>query len=235
MKKIGYALSVCLLAAGIAQAATISWDATATKISGDSDVSTNGDLVWAYNFGTTAATTVNGVTFTGVNTATATGITTDMTNGIASFAGSADEYAALSTAYKAMVAPGGYKTGTEGFYNLTGLTEGHTYEVQFWVNDSRSRESRGDFWFRQLTLDNSGDPAIVVDYNVTDTDSDVGQFIIGTFTADATGEQLISFTSSAPQLNAIQLRTTAIPEPATIGMLGLGALITLLIRKWQGI
>jgi hypothetical protein len=230
MNKMLGIVALGLIAAGAAQAAPISWDAS-SKISDDSDVSTNGDLVWAYNFGTTSAATVNGVTFTGVNTATTTGITTDMTSGIANFGNSIGTYASLSSAYQALVGPGGYKTGTAGFYNLTGLTQGHTYEVQFWVDDSRSRESRGDFWFRQLTLDNSGDPAIVVDYNVTDTDGDVGQFIIGTFTADATEEQLISFVSGAPQLNAIQLRTTAIPEPATIGLVAAFGGGILIIRR----
>ena len=72
---------------------------------------------------------------------------------------------------------------------------------------------------------------VKVDYNTAgaSTNAGLGQFVIGTFTADA-ATQDFSFSSNARQLNAIQLRAVAVPEPSSIALVGLSGL-GLLIRR----
>jgi hypothetical protein len=117
--------------------------------------------------------------------------------------------------------------GTEFAPTMTvtigGLTVDDSYEVEFWVNDSRSCcASRTD--------EVDGDPSLIVDYQ---TASGVGQFLIGTFTAATTS---VSFTLNGydpvgddagnTQLNALEVvdDTSATPEPSSMFLMGLGIL-----------
>ncbi|MGC8553811.1 MAG: PEP-CTERM sorting domain-containing protein [Phycisphaerae bacterium] len=63
-----------------------------------------------------------------------------------------------------------------------------------------------------------------------------GQFATGTFTADATGSEVITIVGAAPsgtspdaQINAFQVR--AVPEPASLAIFGVGAAGLLLVRR----
>jgi hypothetical protein len=59
----------------------------------------------------------------------------------------------------------------------------------------------------------------------------VGQFAIGTFTADSTS-QVITFNGPVQDiLSAFQLRTSTVPEPTTIALLGLAFLGVMASRR----
>lgn len=141
------ALAFCMVSIDAARGETvITWDAAPTNIAGDSDVSTSGTLVAAYNIGdpSVLATTINGVTFAafpianGINS-TANGSlkvegfsgTNPMTS--TSLLGSANTpFSNLSSNYRAMLS-----TGVEENSNtihildvrLLGLTVGNPYTL----------------------------------------------------------------------------------------------------------
>ena len=114
-----------------------------------------------------------------------------------------------------------YKSGSATL-NLTGLLEGQEYAIQYWVQDIRAGAET-----RTLTLDDQ----TTLDYNISDTaNSGVGQWAVGTFTADNTGSQTINITSATySEMNLFQLR--AIPEPSAALLGGLGLLALLRRRR----
>ena len=117
---------------------------------------------------------------------------------------------------------------------FSGLTPGDEYLVQWWAQDA----GRPQNFFTiledtvRLNLDNS-------------PDDDFGSFVVGTFIADASGTQSINangeLTGNAgagpgrTQLNAIQLRnitvSTAIPEPSSATLIGVGFAGLALLRR----
>lgn len=210
--------------------------AAPTLISGDANVSTQGAFDRAYNFAGSTAT-VNTVTFTGVaandqsNTITF-GATSDtvVSNGAVNGAGygSGDApYNDLSSDYKGILGEAIWNDGGPATLTLTlnGLTLGQQYLFQTWTNDSRSFGANRS---GSITAGNS----VILDYNNTDASGGLGQFVIGTFIADATS-QVITYESNNSMINAVQLR--AIPEPgsaALLGMVGVAALIRRRRLSW---
>jgi len=254
--KVAMCGAVLMLAgAGISNAATITWQAP-TTIVGDSDVDTTGTLVRALNFNHTnldatevggESSTVNGVTFADVSpTATvswssgagAGDITLTVTSGgtlggaYDGFNNAAAPYAGLSNSYKSLLTSAVFKspgTNVTANYTLQGLTAGTPYIVQFWLNDSRSNfgGTPGVLPWLATNTFTAGNVSGEVDVNATDVGGGVGQYLIGTFTADA-ATQVISVASTGSntrgiQLNGYQLRE--VPEPATLGLLALGGLM----------
>ncbi len=143
------ALIVCCLTSG-AKAAAISWG-TPTTIGthGDADVAINGTLEYAYAFGGTGTQTLNGVSFTGTTQAnngsqyTTPGgnLSITSTNGVygAAFAtNSSTPISSISAGYNALINGAAFSPDTNPFnVSLNNLAAG-TYEVQVWVDDSRS-------------------------------------------------------------------------------------------------
>ena len=209
-----------LLAAGLpVRAAVITW-ATPVNITTDTDVDTNGILNYAETWGQNGAT-VNGVTFaydtskTGdANVGIAFGSTAGTDKSGEGVGGTGTPYAGLSTAYKVLVKGTVWaNVGTQGTITLNNLTVSNLYEVQIWENDSR-----GGYATRVATLSDSsaGGDSVSLAHCVGGTTSSanggLGQYVIGTFTADGTS-QIIYITDSATspqtagdQLNSIQLR-----------------------------
>jgi len=109
--------------------------------------------------------------------------------------------------------------GTAGTMTFSGLTIGQEYAVQYWVQDSRT--GQGDINTRNLTLDGQ----TVLDYN---NGSGVGQWAIGTFTADNESQTINIEANTSVQVNMLQLR--AIPEP-NVALLGGFGLLALLRRR----
>lgn len=248
---VGVALS---FAPTLAPAATISWS-SATTISGDSDVSTVGDRVGAYNFGG-VNTTVNGVAFVGSSitapsTTGATGNTSDnlvtlstAVNGLKGNSGAFGNpvsptdptFSNLTSNYQTLLKSATYiDANSVGPLTVTlnELTIGDQYTVQVWINDSRGSS-------RTATLADAGGNTVLIHYAVPVdgqplASGDVGQFALGTFTADATTQSFTITGSSSgdAQINALQLRklaAAAIPEPVSAVLaLPLGALA--LIRR----
>ena len=201
-------------------AATITWG-TGQNITGDSDVANNGTFDRAYIFGN-IPWTVNGVDFTAF-TGNASGDTMSFPNQDPGFGSDGNPYRALSTAYQNLLYYGAwaYPSATASF-TLNNLTSGFVYQVQIWANDSRT-EGFG----RAMALTGS---STALDYNTTEAVGGLGQFAIGTFTADSTS-QVLNFSSSTqtPQLNGLSLRV--VPEPSTYALVVGGIATLLLIRR----
>lgn len=215
--------------------ATFAWG-SATTIAGDSDVSTVGTLVAAYNIGdpSVSATTINGVNFAAFpivdgSASTTSGVLTisSVSGGIKStlpLGAASGAFAALSPSYQAMLSSGGAKDVNPPVVNvsLSGLIIGRPYALQLWANDSRAS-------FESEFL--SGGNPITLDQNTANAVGGVGQYVIGTFVADAV-TQLVAASGGLPLVNGVQLRTTAaVPEPGTLCLLALAGVMLALRRR----
>lgn len=223
-------VTVFMLASASARASAITWG-PATTASADSDVVTNGLLVAAYNVGVTTGfspLTINTVTFTAV------GLTSGMPSGSPEFwnpDGAAFGTASgLSSAYQDMLRSGA-EAHPSATLTLTGLTIGHPYLVQLWVDDSRG----GGVATRTETLTSTGGNTVQLAFNFPQVSGGAGQFAVGTFFADG-ANQVINISGSATgvsaisQINAYQLRDL-VPEPSTIALLSLGGLLLFRRRR----
>jgi hypothetical protein len=246
---VAFFAAVFLAIVTSAPAATITWG-SAQHITGDGDVSTAGTLVTAVHFGGPAVTdaTVNGVTFTGVNASGATS-PLSLPGGAGTLTSPAPDFivvnasfllsvpfSSLSSSYQNLLGAiaGAHLSGSTMTLNLTGLTIGDTYQFQFWENISTNPTTLGT----TATAGNS----VTALYN-TGVQGGVGQFAIGTFTADA-GTESIAFASTSvsndPGLNAFQLRQTAsatgtgstapLPPGAWAGLLGIAVCGAAVVR-----
>ena len=217
------------LQAGIASS-NVLWGAPATIV-GDNDVVTNGGLVYAYN-DANSVTTVNSVSFAAGNSQSAFGSNVGM-SGNSSFSptafgsGTGSSWSGLSSAYQTTLKGGAY-TANNGTQTVTlkNLIAGHPYLVQIWVNDNRALASN-----RTETVTSSGGNTVTLDYNNTGTNGGVGQYTIGTFTANATN-QIFTLTGVLPaggnsaQLNAIQVRDLSLPDGSTVSTITLNPATT---------
>jgi hypothetical protein len=207
-------LALSMLAASTAQAAPIVWSGP-FNIQGDTDVVNNGAAVFAYDWSaslgcTTCSSdeTVNSVNFT----AAGSGIS-------AAGFGYADSIYILgavpgnplSTAYTDVLNGADAAGAVSCTVTLNNLTVGDVYEVQIWVDDSR-----GCCGTRTGTVSDSSGNNITLAYDVLSGGGGLGQYTIGTFTADAATEEITLLgngsdtVSGGTQINAIQLRNLSI-------------------------
>ncbi|MDB0068295.1 PEP-CTERM sorting domain-containing protein [Akkermansiaceae bacterium] len=242
--------ALCSVMASNAGAALITWQNAVNMFSGDANdasfISTNGVLVDAANGGGTTVT-VNGVLFSGITGTQSGG--QNLVSGNFSFLNHNDNGSAFGQ--------GGFSGGTADVgtliqsaiwgaqgVTLTGLTSGNVYEIQILTNDARNNRS-DNFISGYGDGVNAGSPAVIAIMNnqpnatgdgPTGTGDNSGQYVIGTFTADATTQTFESFgtnsgvvgnltlNDSRAQFNGIQLRNLSIPEPSSILLTGLAAL-----------
>lgn len=198
-------------------AAIITWGA-ATDIAGDSDVITTGTLVAAVNVGPTgvAPTTINGVPFSAFSSASL-GITTTTSQALSS------DYLTLLNSALRVQADVGFTL------SMGGLTIGEHYLFQTWVNNSGRNffAGRGDFPTsvgdgngNEVEL-YPGDSGVGMGPGGSNIPPAPGQYVIGTFTADATFQAVDYFSGEIDGVvNGFQLRIAApavapIPEPGT--------------------
>ncbi len=220
-----------------AHASSITWG-SGENISGDSDVSTDGSLVGAYNVGNTgvSSATVNGVNFQSFavpnnsNGGTVGNFTVSSANVLfsdnSSHGSSMAPFSGLSSASQTMLGSGTASIFSGFSLTMTGLTIGMQYQFQWWCNNSSDS-------FSYPTTATAGD-SVQLDSNAGHAQGGLGQFAIGTFTADS-ATQVIDFTlSEVGFLNAFQLRelqgTVGVPEGGnTLGLLALacGGLVIL--------
>jgi hypothetical protein len=218
-------LAALFVAALPSHGATIIWD-TATTISGDSDVSTTGTLERAYNFDRPAdnlSPVVNGVTFSAFNVAngaagpvTVGSTTVSSTTGFfasGTLGSVSSPFSALSAGYQNLLKTAAFEQTAASSWTLTlnGLTNGSEYLFQGWVNASSVASGLST----ASTTVTSGN-AVTLDANVGNVEGGVGQFVTGTFTADATSQVITFSGSTGNPVNAFQLR--AIPEPSSIAL-----------------
>jgi hypothetical protein len=209
------ALALMLGGVGLADAGPITWS-SATNISGDSDVKTDGTAHGALTEGPPGVTdiTVNGVSFTA----------SPVGNGSNSLGSSSSPFSGLSSSYQELLS-----TGSPADLGVVAidLIIGHRYLIEFWSNDSNTANTL------TTTLTDSLGHSVTLSNNTTDAVGGLGQFVVGTFTADATRETV--FVTGNGWLNAVQgrdLTLTSVPEPSTLTLLGLGSL-SLLGFGWR--
>jgi hypothetical protein len=232
------AAAMLLAAASNTEAALINWG-SATQISSDTDVSTAGTLVGAFALGSTAGDgypgagtwTVNGTTFVGLGAngsssagsanftfnAPANGFLYGNSGQSGSFTAS-PPYADLSTQYKGLLSDN-FNAFDSSFnpsditLTISGLTPGANYQFETW--DSYSA-ANGIPNYTETITDGVLNGITLINNTSNNADGGLGQFVIGTFTADASAMQSISFDAGnggAAWINAVQLRQ--LPGPAS--------------------
>jgi hypothetical protein len=224
-------------------ASPIVWQAPQT-ISGDSNVSTAGTLVYAINFGDSTATaeTINGVTFApfnaanGGNTVTQgnvslSGIDPNFSGAGPDTGSAAAPFSGLSAPYQAMLtqvvfakAPGEAGGPVNLVLTMSGLTNGQIYQFEAWSNDSRGNQG-GSSGTRSETITDGTNTSNPLFFNsATPVEGGLGSFIIGKFTATGTSETLTFVgnpTQGDAQINGFELRN--VPEPTGLALIGIGA------------
>ncbi len=254
MKKSIIIGAVCM-AAVASQAATITWQSSVQMYQGTTSqtfVDTTGSLVLGFTGSatTTGNITVNGVNFDYIDGAVLNGGYTD--NGVtissSTVLGGHDtafgdgSFDSDGNIYN-LIASGMWGPTT---VSLSGLTVGQEYMFQIFVNDSRTGSGRDSDWQTGFTDGvGTGTGSITGAASLNNRDpSDFsgetsGDYIIGTFTADAATQSFETYgtsdggatwtNSSRAQLNGLQIR--AIPEPATLGLVAAFGGAVLFIRR----
>jgi hypothetical protein len=204
------------------RAAEVAWGPP-TNISGDSDVSLNGTHLTAVNpglYGSVGqATTVNGVDFIawapsggGIPTDPSRRFTLAPAAGFGIFTTSglgfgAAPFSTLSAPYRVLLDGADYasnpgQTQFNGSITMTinHLVVGSEYEFQWWFNDPRP------FSTGPVTAA-TGVTSVSLDPNTSDAAGGLGQYAIGTFTADASTQDILySTTGNAVGHSGFQLR-----------------------------
>lgn len=231
----------------VASAATITWQPSVNMYQGatvETFVSTAGDVAAALNAsGDTSGdedTTVNGVAFTGAGmgvTVGGTGTETITINGGSDNVGSFGDGEFTSNGAIFHLIRGAV-FGVDSV-TLSGLQSGQQYLVQVFNNDARGNRNL-NFIAGYGDGTGSTEPVAFSDLNNSPVDgsapvlpqTDAGDSIIGTFTADSATQSFNVFGSNGgagstftqgdgrAQINAIQLRL--VPEPASLALLAMG-------------
>lgn len=210
----------------------VDWN-TPVTITGSTDVSTSGSLVYAFNFGSSTALSgstviVNTVPFApftvtnGVQNANVGSLTINETVGRLlsdrDLSSNTGVFPGLPPAYQFLLRSEVYADNPANLeISMGGLTPGQEYIVQWWssnaIANSLFRFTTAISGTTQVTLSNR--------------DNGVGQYVIGSFTAPGSTAMFFLQTAGTlsiqdlPLINAIQVR--AVPEPSTYAMALLGA------------
>ncbi len=213
-KLVGALLLTASLSFTTGQAAVLTWGAP-TTVSGDTDVSASGTLVGAVNlidFGSsTTAKTVNGVSFTAWEASVSPN-----TSGIFSFpketvgayrvigaaAESTAPFSGLSPNYKDLQRDGA-QLRNGSLLTISGLTIGQSYLFQWWSTVPDNPPTSNFMTPSTATAGNQ----VTLNPNLTNAAGGLGQFAIGSFTAD-NATQTIAFSAGAT-ISAMQVRSTS--------------------------
>ncbi|MGJ8672677.1 PEP-CTERM sorting domain-containing protein [Rubritalea sp.] len=241
IKSVSAACCLLALSAG-ANAATITWGAavdisatvnTSDLISGTTTTITDHDRFNAPSGGTAYQGVASGSDLTGVT----------FNDGVVGTPGGGATFTSTNLA----AALDGFDSGSNGnntgpvyadnTLTYDGLIAGTTYQIQLFFSDQRaSSAGREYFW---------SDTAVTTLADLTDVNANYatlnssGQYVIGTFVADGTGQQQVFGIGSSDGGTSLNLggdlslsAITAVPEPSSSAMLlgGLG-LLTMLRRR----
>ena len=228
-KAIAASVSMLALASTSSTAAEITWQAPVT-MTGDSDVSINGESRVAINAGGLLSYTVNGVLFESLPNPPSVPIllpfqttinrSTEQAYGRGSLPGTfVDEIDDLGD----LVESGYFGSTAPSTVTFTELLNGQEYEIQIFLNDAR--DTRDINWICELGDGLQTDPPNFtatfqlnnspVGGEATPEMPEQGDYIIGTFTADAATQSFfqtgsldggVSINAGRIQINAIQLR-----------------------------
>jgi predicted alpha-1,6-mannanase (GH76 family) len=205
-----------LLGAFDAFASNITWQ-TPVRIAGASDVRTNGIYFgsWAPHGAGAELLPVNGVTFRSNDLPRFT-INSWFQNNSSGFGSPGT----ANANYNTLLQSGRFSNnGTAGHFSFNGLTPGHTYLIQLWVEDMRVIGARR--WENVYGDEGAGGQSGPVDFPSDGTSR--GTYVVGTFTADGTGQQINFNTWSTvsgmqvAQVNLFHVRDiTAVPQQSII-------------------
>ena len=215
-------LTIATLASPNTHAAPIAWG-TPQTITGDSDVSTSGSLVYAYNVGpspsVSSTVTVGGVAFQpfpiinfpATNSFTFGNVTISESPGLVfgyDVTSTSGSYGLLSPAYRALLDGGGGAGYPDTVtVSLGGLSVGQQYLFQWWASNAANISF-------VTTVTGSATNSVTLDSNLSDAAGGLGEFVTGTFTADGTTQDIeLTGAATSPLINAFQIR--AVPEPST--------------------
>lgn len=225
--KLAVAMVAALGIAGAVSAATVSWSSASLTTSGGfgetldaGQFDTSGTEVLAENIGGGA------LTFDGINFAAGT------TSWAGDFDGFHEGGGAQNTDLLRFGTYGDDAANTFNTVSLTGLTSGHSYRIQAVVYDGR-----GDSFFVGRTVEFDGMNQGQYANGVSGVTWGSGLLVTGAFTADATTQDFTieafdtTSDSEGGQLNALLVHQTAIPEPATLGMIAAFGGAILFIRR----
>ena len=225
---------------------SITWQPS-QSISGDSDVNTQGSLLYAYNVGASGVSdaTVNGVAFLAyafpadytTNTVTVGSVSMTESPGYLvssnTLGGGSAPFTSLTSGYQALLGSGGLANlPTSITVTFSGLTASQQYLVQWWSNNSGNGKIDGYLGLNDTTA-TSGLTSATLDANTTNTVGGLGQYVTGTFTANSSTYSMelaaTALYSDAPLINAFQVR--AIPEPSSLALLAAGCGVVVLRRR----
>jgi hypothetical protein len=222
-----------------ANAATITWNAIQTATGNASDVVTTGtyfDSAAARPASQGSAITLNTVTFnpstTGSGTFTGSGITwTNLQSG-SSNSGALNPPTAWDDGYEALADWQPYRQTTIAnrqaiTITLTGLTMNQQYLVQMWTGYWDGANYRTEF------RDPSGNSSGFLNLGSTAGGTRDSQYVVGTFTADATTQAILAEGDPAANGYAMPsfMQVRAVPEPSSALLGGLGLLALLRRRR----
>ncbi len=218
MKTITICTAIAVMCGVAAHAADITWNAP-VLIAGASDVNTSGTVFGTWAPGDDAYDPdnhpINGVTFNAYGSLP--GLTVN--------ASGLDHYTSFNnpwtpdTDYNNLLRAAVFNWNTDPIVvGWNGMTVGHTYLLQVWVNDARSID-------RTVTITGGANTSLTL--QIAPVPTGPGQYIIGEFIADGSGAQTITLTPGGnygTQINLLQVRDiTSVPEPSTLAVLGFGA------------
>ncbi|MBP5320700.1 MAG: hypothetical protein J6334_06905, partial [Kiritimatiellae bacterium] len=180
------------------------WWEEPQDISSESDVRTEGRLVFAYHHNSQSVE-VNGVPFTGAPTANPIpdgqeGLADVVSTGFSGITESAYGVNGLSADYAKLLIGGAYRDNGEGGLLIRNLIPGRSYLIQVWVHDSREA-----FGYRMEEVDGQK----TLHYR---TASGNGQYLVGRFQAVTPTRAIplkivpVDGRNGSLQWNAIQLR-----------------------------
>jgi autotransporter-associated beta strand protein len=209
------AAGVSIVGSQTARAANITFSTPAT-LAGDADVLNAGESTYAYDWST--AQTVNGVPFTATAATGTVGggnITLSGFSGANAsvFTSTVNPFNNLSAAYKASLVGSVFNatSNTLALVTLNNLTFGRKYQVQLWAGDPRTGNTTNR---AEWIYDGIGGATNLVKLNMTATNGGLGQWTLGSFTADSSSQNF-TLDATAPgnpgnnnvvQMNAIQVR-----------------------------
>lgn len=240
-----------------ASAATITWEPSVNLYDGTTNQNfinnSDGTLAVAVN-GTsnTESPTVNGVTFQALNQGATV---TDGVTGVSVTATASGEHPNAFGDGEFTSDGDIFNLIASGLFSVTdvtisGLTIGNEYLIQYISNDSRGNRSTNFVY--GLSDGNMSGVAGTAEANNSPSDgsaptfpeTDAGDSISGTFVADATsitfevwgstnGGASFALGAGPAQLNGLQVRDlgVAIPEPASVALLALGAVAGIARRR----
>jgi hypothetical protein len=212
-----YASIVSVLTAVANAQNDVNWQ-TPLTISAPTDVDTQGTYFGSWAPHGSGNFTINGVTFQNFSDLPSLSNNFQNNTGDNSFAspGTSDAN------YNDYMTSGAFQNDSSSpTIGWSGLTIGDTYLIQLWVNDGRSSVVA-----RNETVTGGANTSASLNYGSGPANGP-GQYIIGTFIADTTGETIsLNAGGSAPsaQLNLLQVRDLGVvPEPSTLAVFAAGA------------